>query len=443
MNKNSIITILAVLVGLMAITLIVTEIRNGRNGKGEKEIIIEQSDDGTKTAAEVGAEKPGTPPKWGGSSITGKDVERVPDKRVVTNDFVVSGQGYHAKWGRGIKAGFRQHGEFVAEALVINRQKLGNGRFKIVEDRTFTTAREILEIGEADYFLALDTLPIDEVSSAVENAGKVANTVSGFLVASSIPQLVAAGAITKTGGSVAGLVANGIRRFKVANNGKSLKEFGIDVSGIAKDKVESKINDLSRKPKEIETMIRNVEGRTYRFTYIQEATGKPLNITAERVIDGKTSPVESEEEVWILCRCNSFIDAEFLNDGGEKIPQPGDKWNVNARSVARIVGVDGYCEGSLTCCRTDGDTDPGLWEFSINPTELDVNDDSGRKLGKISVGGGKSHVYVDGRTLRDITIKGSGTLNRVNKNSILYLPFNEKFIGDCHFAGKMTTVVVK
>ena len=147
--------------------------------------------------------------------------------------------------------------------------------------------------------------------------------------------------------------------------------------------------------------------------------------------------------MWILCRCNSFIDAEFLENGGEKVPQPGDKWRVNARSVARIVGVDGYCDGSLTCCRTDGDSDPGLWEFSINPAELDVKDDSGRKLGKISVGGGKSHVYVDGRTLRDITIKGTGKLNRVNKNSILYLPFNDKFIGDCHFAGKMTTIVEK
>ena len=433
MNKNVIITILVILIVLMAITLMFKQNNEGGGIKIDKDM----------TAEIVKNEVPGKSTEWKASSITGGDVDRLPGKRVVTNDFTVSGQGYHAKWGKGLKAGFRQHGLFVAEAAVIDRKKLGNGRFKIVEDRTFTVARETLEIGDADFFLALDTLPIDEVSSVIEKSGKVANAVSGFLVASSIPQLVAAGAITKTGGSVAELVASGIRRFKVANNGKSLKEFGIDVSGMAKDKVESKINDLSRKPKEIETMIRNVEGRTYRFTYIQEATGKPLNVTAERVIDGKTSPVESEEEVWILCRCNSFIDAEFLNDGGEKIPQPGDKWNVNARSVARIIGVDGYCEGSLTCCRTDGDTDPGLWEFSINPAELDVNDDSGRKLGKISVGGGKSHVYVDGRTLRDITIKGTGKLNRVNKNSILFLPFNEKFIGDCHFAGKMTTVVVK
>ena len=432
MNKHSIITILVVLVVLMAIALMFKQ-------GGPEGIKIDKD----KTAIIVEPKKPGKSPEWKGSSITGADVDRLPGKRVITNDFTVSGQGYHAKWGRGIKAGFRQHGVFVAEATVVDRKKLANGRFKIVEDRTFTTAREVLEIGDADYFLALDTLPIDEVSSVIDKAGKVANAVSGFLAASSIPQLVAAGAITKTGGSIAELAASGIRRFKVANNGKSLKEFGIDLSGMASNKVESAINDFARKPKEIETMIRNVEGRTYRFTYIQESTGKPLNVTAERVVDGKTSPVESEEEVWILCRCNSFIDAEFLEDGGGKIPQPGDKWSVNARSVARIVGVDGYCDGTLTCCRTDGDTDPGLWEFSINSAELDVNDDSGRKLGKLSVGGGRSHVYVDGRTLRDITIKGQGNLNRVNKNSILYIPFNERFSGKCHFAGKMTTVVVK
>ena len=422
----------------MAVFFILRDLR-----KLKDEIFVKQGDDGTIIVGPVQDEKPGKPPKWGGSPITGKDVESLPGKRVVTNDFTVSGQGYYAKWGRGLKAGFRQHGEFVAETTVIDRQKLGNGRFKIVEDRTFTTARESLEIGDADYFLALDTLPIDEVSSAIDKAGKVASAVSRSLVASSISQLAEVGVITGKGSSIAELVASGIRRFKVTNNGKSLKEFGIDESDMANREVESAINDFSRKPKEIETMIRNVEGRTYRFTYIQESTGKPLNITAERVVDGKTSPVESEEEVWILCRCNSFIDADFLEDGGEKIPQPGDKWSVNARSVARIVGVDGYCDGNLTCCRTDGDTDPGLWEFSVNPAELDVNDDSGRKLGKISVGGGRSHVYVDGRTLRDITIKGTGKLNRVNKNSMLFLPFNEKFVGDCHFAGKMTTAVVK
>ena len=435
--KNDMMKLLIIVLISICITLLIIISKK----QGDK-ISIKSPDGGGEIIVDrVKPERRGQPASWQDSSIKGGDVDRLPDSRIITNDFTMSGQGYYAKWGRGLKAGFRQHGEFVAEAIVKERKKLGNGRFKIVEDRTFKVARETLEIGDADYFLALDTLPIDEVASVVDKAGKVASAVSEFLVKTSRPALVKAGVITQTAGGVAEILASGFRRFKVVNNGKSLKEFGIDVSDVASNEVESVINDLPRKPKEIETMIRNVEGRTYRFTYIQESTGKPLNVTAERVIDGKTSPVDSEEEVWILCRCNSFIDAEFLNDGGETIPQPGGKWKVNARSVGRIIGVDGYCDGTLTCCRTDGDTDPGLWEFSINSTELNVNDDSGRKLGKISVGGGKSHVYVDGRTLRDITIKGTGQLNRVNKNSILYLPFNEKFIGDCHFAGTMTTVV--
>ena len=439
-KKKMIVVLLAGVCIGVGIGIIVYWIISGRGSDGGGEMSI---GDGI-TVEPVNEEKPGKPFERKDSSVTGNDVDRLPDTRIITNSFIVSGQGYYAKWGRGIKAGFVQRGDFAAEAKVIERKKFENGRFKIVEDRTFLTARETLEIGDADYFLALDTLPIDEASSAIDTAGNVANVVGGVLVKTSHPKLVAVGAITKTAGNVAGIVASGLRHFKVAMNGTSLKELGIDVSAAANEKVESQLNNLSRRPKEIEMMIRNVEGRTYRFTYIQEASGRPLNVTAERVVEGKTSPVETEEEVWILCRCNAFIDADFLKNGGEKIPQPGDRWDVDARSVARIVGVDGYCNGRLTCCRTDSDSaGSGLWEFSINPAELDVNDDGGRNLGKISLSGGKSHVYVDGRTLKDITMKGTGKLDRVNKNSILYLPFNEKFIGECHFGGTMKTIVGK
>ncbi len=441
MNKNSIIAILGILVGLMAITFIVREIR-GRGSEPMPEPIEVDTPMGPVTVVPVEENAPTSPSEWKNSSITGESVDRLPVKRVITSDFAMSGQGSYAKWGRGLNAGFRQYGVFVAEATVVDRQKLGNGRFKVVEDRTFLTARETLEIADADYFLALDTLPIEEVSSALDTAGSIVKAVSGVLASVPYPKLAKAGAIGQKAGEIAQIAANGLRLFKHANNGKPLKEFGIDLSDKARQKVESELNNLSRTPKEIESIVRNVEGRTYRFTYIQNGTGEPVNVTAERVIDGKTTPVETEEEVWILCRCNAFIDAEFLKDGGETIPQPGVPWTVNARSVAKILGVDGYCDGNLTCCRTDGGSAPdGLWEFSLNPAQLDVTDDNGRKLGKISVGGGKANVYRDGRTLHDLTIKGTGKLSRVNKNSILFLPFNERLIGDCHFAGKMTTEV--
>ena len=448
MNKNLIIGVLSAAVVVLVVILLWPK------GSGPKPSVLTPIGDDMEAGKGSGNNTPnGGAPLTNGQPreqgpVTASEVDRLPSNRVICSDFLVSGQGYYAKWGKGLKAGFQQKGEFVAEAIVVERKKLGNGRFKVVEDRTFIKARETLEIGEADYFFALDTLPIDEISSALDTVGKTANTLSGVLVSTAHPKLVAAGKISKTVGDVSEIVAAGFRHFKQSNNGKTLKELGVDVSQKANEKVKSSINDFARKPKEIETMIRKVEGRTYRFTYIQEGTGKPLNVTAERIErSGENeilTPLETEEEVWILCRCNAFIDAEFLKDknGREVTPQPGVKWEVNARSVASIVGVDGYCKGSLTCCRTDVGTDnSGLWEFMINPAELDVLDDRGRNLGKISVGGGKSTVYADGRTLRDVTIKGKGKLNRVNKNSILFLPFNEKFIGDCHFTGKMTTEV--
>ena len=439
MDKNKIITVLCILVGLLTIALIVMEIR----GKKTPEPVIITTPQGPIEVREGNEDAPSTDkPEWKKNPIKGGAVDALPKKRIVKNEFLITGKGYHAKWGRGLKAGFRQDGLFVAEATVVKREKLGNGRFKVVEDRKFLTAREKLEIGEADYFLALDTLPIDEISSVLDTVGNTVNTVSGFLLSTSFPYLEAAGMVTKTVGGVAELAASSLRHFKLTNNEKALKDFGIDMTGKAKAAVESKINDFDRKPKEMEVIVRKVEGRTYRFTYIQEGTGQPLNVTAERIENGRTTTLETEEEVWILCRCNAFIDADFLKDGGEKTPEPGEKWVVDARSVAGIVGVDGYCKGRLTCCRTDAGTDDrGLWEFGINPAELEVVDDSDKKLGKISVGGGKSTVYADGRTLRDVTIKGKGKLNRVNKNSILFLPFNEKFVGECDFAGKMTTEV--
>lgn len=438
MSKNAIITLLAVVAGVLLACLLFRDVLPPDSD------LPASSGPGENPPAEKGPLTPDNTVKR--PPVTGDDIDNLPGKRIIRSDFLVSGQGYHAKWGKGLKAGFRQTGEFVVEAVVKDRVKLGNGRFKVVEDRKFVTARETLEIGEADYFLALDTLPIDEISSALETAGKTVSTISSFLVKTAQPKLVAAGKIAGTSGAVSELIAAGFRRFKQSNNGKTLQELGLDVSQAAGEKVQSAINNFTRKPKEIETIIRKVEGRTYRFTYIQEGTGKALNVTAERLLDNdETIPLETEEEVWILCRCNAFIDAEFLKDkkNGDKVsPQPGDKWDIDARSVASIVGADGYCKGSLTCCRTDTGLDNnGLWEFSINPAELDVLDDSGRKLGKLSVGGGKSTVYGSERVLRDVTIKGTGKISSVNKNSILYLPFKEKFIGDCHFGGQMTTIV--
>jgi len=435
MSKNAIITLLAVVAGVLLACLLLRDIWkppvvDAGEGFGEK-----KPKEGSKLS-------PKNPEKK--DPVTGGDVDRLPKKREIKNEFLVSGKGYYAKWGKGLKAGFQQKGEFVAEAVVVDKKKLGNGRFKVVEDRTFTTARETLEIGDADYFLALDTLPIDEISSGLETVGKAVGAISGFLAKTAQPKLVAAGKIGETIGGVSEMAAAGFRYFKISNNGKTLKELGLDLSQDANRKVKSAINDFSRKPKEIETIVRKVEGRTYRFTYIQDGFGKPLNVTAERLENGKTTPLETEEEVWILCRCNAFIDAEFLKDknGKEVTPKPGDKWDINAESVASIVGADGYCKGDLRCCRSDSGENE-IWEVTINPAELDVVDDSGRKLGKISVGGGKATVNGAERLLRDVTIKGTGKLSRVNKNSILYLPFNEKFVGDCHFSGKMTTTEIK
>ena len=432
-NKNIIIMVLAVISGVLLACLLF-------RGCGPKE----PPKGGTIIVDPVSTE----PPTKGDDSRvdpsrTPGDVDRIPDKRIVKSTFVMSGQGYHAKWGKGLKAGFRQKGEFVAEANIVERKKLGNGRFKVVEDRKFLTARETLEIGGADYFLALDTLPIDGLASALEKTGKVVNTVSDFLISTGVG--AAYGGALKTGASIAEIIGSGLRRFKIENNGKELKEFGIDVSKSAGNEVEAFINDNSLKPKEIETIVRNVEGRTYRFTYIQEGSGRPMNVTAERLVDGKPQPVETAEEVWILCRCNAFIDAEFLKDGGEKTPQPGVPWDVDARSVAGILGLDGHCDGKLRCWRDADDAadGPGLWRFNINSAELDVVDNRKQKLGKISVGGGKANVYVDGRTLHDITIKGKGKISRISKYSILFIPFNERFVGDCEFVGNMTTEVKK
>ncbi len=417
--------------------------------KTSPEDVERQTDSGTKeqetvkvaedlTASRMPQSPVTGPVSWGGSAgVTPRDVDRLPARRIVSCVFSMSGKGKYSKWGRGLLASFTLTGTCKTDSTIVQRQKFGNGRFKVVEDVRFIEAREMLEINDADYFIALDTLPLDKLVDSLNSIGAVVKTVSDFLIDTGISGIDATGGSIKKSGEMISGVSSGLARFSLANHGKALKDFGVDLGARARKEAHSSLDDFSRAPKEVETVLRMVEKRTYRITYIQKENGDTLNVTAERLVDGKTLPLESEEEVWMLSRCNAFIDADITKNHGTRAIDFGEKWTCDAGILSRFAGVGIDFTGDVTCC-CDGENEKGdAWTYVINPAELDILDGGKRKIGSISIGGGGGELGKDGGVLRSLAFKGGGKISRVDKYSLLYVPFNERFIGETKMGGSV------
>ena len=94
MDKNKVITVLGILVGLLTMTLIIKEgctppqppPTDGSKPVGDGIVVYP-----------IPPEPPSKPPKTINPPITGNDVDRLPDTRIITNSFIVSGKGYYAK----------------------------------------------------------------------------------------------------------------------------------------------------------------------------------------------------------------------------------------------------------------------------------------------------------------------------------------------------------
>ena len=168
MNKNSIIAILAVLVGLMVITLMVVSSRNGGNG-GAGRGPFPPPPQAKPLPASVERELP--PVKEG-------DVERLPRKdepQGLTSIFEVTGKGTLAAAGGAGDVSFYYLMKTVATSKIEDKEEFNSGKIKVTEIRAFSEATEVMKVSDVNLRVDLSTVPVDAIANTGYLIGGVAS----------------------------------------------------------------------------------------------------------------------------------------------------------------------------------------------------------------------------------------------------------------------------
>ncbi|MBQ7650609.1 MAG: hypothetical protein IJS15_06595 [Victivallales bacterium] len=457
MNKNSIIAILAVLVGLMAITLMVVSSRNGGNGgagRGPFPPPPQHTPAETNPPPKVapvpaaGTKSPSAPMPVGEPvAVTNTpspqplvtpppqakplpvsverelppvkegDVERLPRKdepQGLTSIFEVTGKGTLAAAGGAGDVSFYYLMKTVATSKIEDKEEFNSGKIKVTEIRAFSEATEVMKVSDVNLRVDLSTVPVD----AIANTGYLIGGVASLFD----PEL---------GLSIADTVAD-FRNTIDSFNGTDakpafdmLKKFGIDVQRIISEPVEGYLKGLMD---QVHSHVNAVKGKSYRFIYWTDKAGEPLRVRYENV---DHSPISLEEQN-VLNYVNLFIDCHVLPD---KNCRPGASWTINPASIGNMFGAvaDGACSGEVRV-RRGNDLPDGNWSLSVDPATITFFSEDRRPVGNVKLCGGKG--IGDGRRaiLRELQIDGKGKLRK--KESDTYLWFYEfitKTEGDCQF----------
>ena len=447
MNKNSIIAILAVLVGLMAITLMVVSSRpisppqppppvktNSPTKVAPAPAVATNSPSAQPTSSVLGkvAEPPttrrATPPpppvkplpvlvERELPPVKKGDVDRLPRKdepQGLTSLFEVTGKGTLAAAGGAGDVSFYYLMKTVATSKIEDKEEFESGKIKVTEIRSFSDATEIMAVSNVNLRVDLSTAPVD----AIANTGYLIGGVASLFD----PEL---------GLSIADTVAefrNTIDSFDGTDAKPAfdmLKGFGIDVQRIVSEPVEKYLKGLLN---EVHSHVNAVKGKSYRFIYWTDKAGEPLRVRYENV---DRSPISLEEQN-VLNYVNLFIDCHVLPD---KNCRPGNSWTINPASMGAMFGTiaDGTCSGEVRI-RRGNDLPDGNWSLSVDPATITFYSKDRRPVGNVKLCGGKG--IGDGRRaiLRELQIDGNGKLRK--KDSDTYLWFYEfitKTEGDCHF----------
>ena len=457
MNKNSIIAILAVLVGLMAITLMVVSSRNGGNGGAGRgpfppppqhtpaetnpppKVAPVPAAGTNSSSAPMPVGEPVavtntpspqplvTPPPQAKPlpvsverelpPVKEGDVERLPRKdepQGLTSIFEVTGKGTLAAAGGAGDVSFYYLMKTVATSKIEDKEEFNSGKIKVTEIRAFSEATEVMKVSDVNLRVDLSTVPVD----AIANTGYLIGGVASLFD----PEL---------GLSIAATVVD-FRNTIDSFNGTDakpafdmLKKFGIDVQRIISEPVEGYLKGLMD---QVHSHVNAVKGKSYRFIYWTDKAGEPLRVRYENV---DHSPISLEEQN-VLNYVNLFIDCHVLPD---KNCRPGASWTINPASIGNMFGAvaDGACSGEVRV-RRGNDLPDGNWSLSVDPATITFFSEDRRPVGNVKLCGGKG--IGDGRRaiLRELQIDGKGKLRK--KESDTYLWFYEfitKTEGNCQF----------
>lgn len=482
MNKNSIIAILAALVVLMVVTLIVTDFRRQKGGeqKGEEKKIDESSevsngananaDKNANTNTNTNEEKnppvttsePGRLNTTNGVSDRGVDEKRLiefnnarlsrksrkhgkerrrvteravanlPKKdcvRMFENTFAVTGGCDWDGLAHKNESKFLFDAVLTAKSEIEDAKILPGGEIRIVETRTIDEAKEKLIITDASLKINLQSSPIDQIDTIAKTVAAVSTAVAGALTP--IPQASAVAGRIAAG---AGAVCAGI---------KIARQFdGYDLSSMIGKENMIRLQQafVDNKVKSIKTLLRAVEGKSYRVIYTQEPapSKKYMQVTWEHV-DG--TPLTYDED-FILSKANIFIDADILPDSGEE-PPVGKEWEVSAEEVASMFCYDDKmtCNGSVKVTRK-ANRPNGDWYLEVGRNQkVAVRNIENRTTGSVTIKEGDATLDPKSpHQTKTLQVVSSGTAMEFTPQTLLwFLSYDTKRGADCQFKGVLRT----
>ena len=475
MNKNSIIAMLSILVGLMAITIVIKE--NDWAKKKDTGTVQGNAPNGGTNSNTNKTEKPVpvpppsqyTPPSSGtisnGNSNAvsdsgidkdrlsefnnarlsrksrkhGKERRRVTERTVVNlpkdcvrmfeNTFIVTGGCDWDGFAHKNESKFLFDALLTAKSEIEDAKILPGGEIRIVETRTIDEAKEKLIITDASLKINLQSSPIDQIDTIAKTVAAVSTAVAGALTP--IPQ---ASAVAGSIAAGAGAVCAGI---------KIARQFdGYDLSSMIGKENMIRLQQafVDNKVKRIKTLLRAVEGKSYRVIYTQEPapSKKYMQVTWEHV-DG--TPLTYDED-FILSKANIFIDADILPDSGEE-PPVGKEWEVSAEEVASMFCYDDKmtCNGSVKVTRK-ANRPNGDWYLEVGRNQkVAVRNIENRTTGSVTIKEGDATLDPKSpHQTKTLQVVSSGTAMEFTPQTLLwFLSYDTKRGADCQFKGVLRT----
>ena len=465
MNKNSIITILAVLVGLMTIAFIVKELRQGPTPqpasssenvaeKAKKDTVTDNTEKTVSNKASDNKAKVTTHTIIDGKTNvveevapTVRSVERRPlepeaTKRlhegpiVISSVFEASGKGEHASYGKAIRGSYLYTTTVMAQSEVKEKQEdKETGKIRVVERRKFLQARDHLGLSNVDVALALDTLPVNEVKNWACGTCKLVSGVC-LAIAPMIPPAAPWLGITSGGVKGAELLINEAFGQLHTIDGVSargvLGAFGVKIPENIEKFVNEWISKLIEK-KFGHFALQSIEGKSFLITYTQDANGKPLNVDYTNE-DG--SPITDAE--WeILRSANVFLDSNAVPDTRCRV---GDAWTIWADEVQELFGVagDGRAEGKIRVERL-ADQPDGDWTLRLEPAEVQFRTNDGTAAGKMNIKDGNGLVDAKNVAVKSLHATATGSLRSLNKKRhFLFFDFVKRIDGNSNLRFTLT-----
>lgn len=452
MSKNTVITVLAILVGLLTMTLIVTDFKNGGkykltgkdigktivDGNGVTNIVVKTesiTDGKMDTVIEVAPVR---------RSVERRPLEPEATKRlhdgpvVISSLFEASGKAEHASSGKAVRGSYLYTATVIAQSEVKEKKEdKETGKVRVVERRKFLQSRDSISLTDIDVAIALDTLPVDQVRVWVDNACNLVGGASA-IISSVAPQtapfmVIAGGAAVTAKATVASAFAM-LYKIDGVSARTILGAFGVEIpqnlEEFANKWVSQKVkNQLSS----VHNAIQSIEGKTFLITYTQDVNGQPHNVDYTNE-DG--APITDAE--WeILRSANVFLDLNMVPDTRCRV---GDAWMVWADEVQELFGAagEGRADGKIRVERVK-DQPNGDWSLQIEPAEIQFRTSDGTAAGKMNIREGNGLVDAKNASVKSLQATATGNLRSLNKKRhFLFFDFVKRINGDSNLRFTLT-----